>query len=164
MKKLIIAAALLATCSAVQAADFCRVVTVQDWTVTSAKGVHKESLKDHPVFIYATVNGNLFNQEVNPVDRTKLMSVTFIGHMENIHMITTTDSSNSNAFAFDPSHKSFFEADTFIPDEQQSEEFNLKASAQVIHGTYKPCTLDQMVMMNDNYNAFVKENPWAVQE
>ncbi|GEM_PF-1877853 len=145
-------------------ADFCRVVTVEDWTVTNAEGVHKESLSDHPVYIFATVNGRLFNQEVNPSDRTMLMSVTYIGKMNTPDMVNVVDSSNSNTFAFEPMTKIFYEVDVFIPDETQREQFHLKSSAQTIRGHYKGCTLEQVIKMQDNYVAYVKQFPYMVQE
>lgn len=158
MKRLFIVCALLPSFTS-NAADFCRVVTFTDWTATSSEGVHKEDLsKNISDEIYMKTRGKLFYEPVNPVDRTMLMGITIIGDMPDPHMVTVTDSSNTNTFAFEPHTNSFYEADVFIPTEEQRGK-GFGSTAQVIRGEYKYCTDKQKSLMYADYTKYIKDFP-----
>lgn len=159
MKRLFVVCAVLTPFTS-NAADFCRVVTFTDWTVTSAKGVHKEDLSEGvSAEIYMKTGGVLFYEPVNPANHNMLMGVTMIGDMLDSYMVTVTDPNNTNTFAFEPHTDSFYEADVFIPDEEQRGK-GFDSSAQIIRGKYKACTVKQKLLLYSDYSKHRKDIPY----
>ncbi|CZY34120.1 MULTISPECIES: hypothetical protein [Enterobacter] len=155
---------LMAMSTAATASDFCRVVTFNDWTVSNAKGVSKEDLhKNTSAEIFMKTNGKLFYEPINPVDHTMLMGITYLGAMPDSHIINTVDSSNSNTFTFEPHTNSFYEADVFIPNEEQREK-GFVSSAQIIKGSYKGCSDKQKMRLRADFDKFIKDFPYVVED
>lgn len=135
MKRLFFAVAMLSTCSAVNAADFCRVVTYKTEASISAKD-HSSDESSAGKRIYVSMGGNAFAIELD--GNNNYGAVMSLGAIDGETVISHDDVNNS-IFTFEPATRSYYEADTFTPDESQVD-MGLKSSASIFRGTYKGCT------------------------
>lgn len=152
MKRLIIALAMAASFGA--SAASCRVVTVENFVSVDAKGSHIQEVEKNHNRVFYIENGKLWVADMYATGKTFSLDSTasLIGDYQD-GAANYNDGSHNENFNFDTKHQTYLEVANFIPDDVQRKQFKMTDEAQAIKGSYKKCSLDVLVKMNDSVEA-----------